>query len=316
MEGCALPVKQTSIRITWVAVVTSSICAVFWLCWGIYFYWNNARLINFLAAWIPFVLSLLLAFVPEQKMSTAKKYLWRGSVIAIGFIWSVVLWRQQFIMDITAQQDQQRIVMTAVNQSNRHSDQQIGTVRSDVQGVKTDIQGIKKDLESRIDETIERSTSALDESIRKVNKPLPPELAKLQFSIFAQDVPDSNLPVLDRTVNRDQNGNVPVDVSFMNISGTAAEGVDVWLYVCDLCAFASEPSGFDRPQGLNEHARHRIIALLNPGAAFEKMTIVVKFPEQLMSFDIGFRYSCKACGKISDIQTAKVFVLPASKSAK
>jgi hypothetical protein len=101
-----------------------------------------------LAAWISFVLSF--AFVPEHKMSTTKKILWRSGVIAVGFIWSVVLWHQQVITDKTAKEDQERIVTKAVTQSNEHSDKQIGAVRQDVQGVETDMQGVKRDLENSL----------------------------------------------------------------------------------------------------------------------------------------------------------------------
>jgi hypothetical protein len=311
-----MPDKRAPVRIAWIVVVTASFCGILWLCWGIYFYWNDARLINFLAAWIPFVLSLLLAFIPESKMTRTKKYLWRGSVITVGLVWSVVLWRQQIIMDIATQQEQQRIVTSAVNQSNQHSDQQIGKIRSDVQGVKTDIQDIRKDVENRIDQSITKSTSTLNESIGKINKPIPPELARLRFSLYVQSATDSELPVLTRTINRDQNGNVPVDVYFTNISETAAESVDIWLYVCDLCSFVSDPPGFDRPQGINEHARHRFIPLLNPGTSFEKTTVLVKPSEQIAMFAVGFRYSCKVCGKITDYQVVKVSVLPALNLAK
>src|SRR5258707_14704092 len=83
----------------WVAFGSSSACALVWLGWGIYLYWNDVRLVNFLAAWIPFVLSILVAFVPEHKMTTAKKYLWRGGVMFVGLAWSIVLWHQQVVTD-------------------------------------------------------------------------------------------------------------------------------------------------------------------------------------------------------------------------
>ena len=83
----------------WVAGTSVSACALVCLGWGTYLYWNDVKLINFLAAWIPFVISILLAFVPEHEMTATKKFLWRFGVISVGFIWSAVLWHQQVITD-------------------------------------------------------------------------------------------------------------------------------------------------------------------------------------------------------------------------
>lgn len=305
-----MPIKRMSMRVpVGVAVTSVSLCALFWLCSGIYLYWNNARLVNFLAAWIPFVLSILLAFVPEHKMSRTKKVVWRSSVIAVGFIWSIVLWHQQIITEQIAKEDQEKIVTTAVAKSNQHSDQQIGAVRSDVQGVKTDVQGVKNNL-TQINDSISKSTSTLTDNIGKINKPQPPELARLQFSFLVGEVPYDDFPIVKRSVSQDKDGNVAVDVTFRNTSGTTAEAVDVWIYVCDICSFAAEPPGFDKPKGEQENARHMKVAILNPGAGSEKITILVKPQRVLSLFDVGFIYSCKACGKMQEIQKLMVFVLP------
>ena len=42
-------------------------CACAYLGFGLYIYWDSSKLIKFLAAWIPFVLSILFAFVPSGK---------------------------------------------------------------------------------------------------------------------------------------------------------------------------------------------------------------------------------------------------------
>jgi hypothetical protein len=121
---------------------------------GVYVYWNEPKIVNFVAAWIPFVLSLLLAFVLEHKMGTPKRILWRTGVIAVGFIWSAVLWHSQVITGRTANEDRKGILRQAVVESNQHSDQQIRQVRSVVQGLRDDMKGVKKDLEAKISKTI------------------------------------------------------------------------------------------------------------------------------------------------------------------
>jgi hypothetical protein len=291
-------------RPLWIAVIGASLCALSWLCWGIYLYWNDIKLVNFLAAWIPFVLSILLAFVPEHNMSTKKKIAWRSSVIAVGFIWSVVLWHQQVIADKTARDDQTRIVTQAVTQSNEHSDQQISPVREDVKDIKKAAQKLDSRL-ADISKQVSQSESDISGSIAKVNKPEPPELARLQFSLF--DAEAKNIPKLVGAVQQDKDGNFPVDVMFTNITGTTAETIDIWIGVCDLCSYAVEPTGFDKPSGTAEQVRHMVIAALNPGTSWQKTTIIVKTTlKSPASLGLGFRYACKTCGKQEKPQQVSV----------
>jgi hypothetical protein len=213
--------KRMSLRIaSWVSLGSVAACAIIWMSRGIYVYWNDGRIVNFLAAWIPFVLSILLAFVPEREMTTIKKLLWRSSVIAVGFAWSVVLWHQQVIADQQAKSDQQQIVADAVGKSNQHSDQQIGAVRTDVQGVKSDMQAVKRDLENKFGEAISKSTSSLSESIVKAGKP---ELAHVQFTFWPTDlkrwpIVETKLPLV--------NGAVEVSLTF-RATGHMAKGLKI-----------------------------------------------------------------------------------------
>jgi hypothetical protein len=291
-------------------------CALLWLCWGLYLYWNDVKLVNFLAAWIPFVLSVVLAFVPEHKMTSGKKLVWRSSVVTVGLVWSLVLWHQQVVTDMAARDDQRRIVTDAVNLSNKHSDEKISSVRSDLQSVRSDIRGVDKDLQDTkgsITSSLSKAETNITSGLGKVGKPEPPELARLQFSIFEAS-PTANFPRLTSIESLDTNGNVAVDVYFTNVSSTAAEGVDVWIAVCDQCSFVAEPTGYDRPQGLDGRVRHKLIPLLNPGTSFEKTRIDVKPPTPIPPWiAIAFKYSCKACGKMPDPQQLKVFLQPLPK---
>ena len=214
-----MPTKRMSIRTPlYIATASAFCCAFIWLCRGIYLYWNDVRLINFLAAWIPFVLSILLAFVPEHKMSTKKKLIWRGSVIFVGFAWSVVLWHQQVITDEASKRDQKTIVTEAVTQSSIHADQQIGNVRSDVQNV-------KNDLEAKINDTVSRSTSSLNESIGRVNKPVPPEVPRLQFTLWKAEMQSAEFPILASSIRPDKDGTFSIDFTFSNLASTSADAV-------------------------------------------------------------------------------------------
>jgi hypothetical protein len=271
--------------------------------------WDDPKIVNFLAAWIPFVLSILLAFVPDHEMSTAKRIIWRGGVIFAGFAWSVVLWHQQVVTEHAAQADQENIVASAVTKANVHSDQQIGNVRQDL--TKT---ASKEDLSKTagvLTNILAKSQADLTSNINKL-KPTAPEIPKFEFSIYSAAA-RLGTPVLSDTVTQDKDGTYSVSVNFTNSSDVPAEVTDIWLQVCDACSFATEPSGMDKPSGIDEHARHMLIGTLNAGASFQKITLAIKTtlvpPTQFM---VGFRYTCKSCGThgVKDTQKVTFLALP------
>jgi hypothetical protein len=259
-----------------------------------YLYWNDVRLVNFLAAWIPFVLSLLVAFVPEHEMSMKKKILWRTSVIAVGFAWSVVLWHQQVISDIAAREDQKKIVTNAVTQSNEHSDQQIGALRQDLQGVKTDVQDVKKDL----DDTIAKSTSTISESIGKVTLPQS-EKSSYDVSFWPATITEwpirkKSLPIIG--------GVVTFTFSFIVKNHTAKEA-RVWLRLCEGCKYAKEPPKFQNlisqvGKGTDPTERMRVIGDFLPNVAYEAISVDVIPKPNVTSFLVGILLGCENCDPI------------------
>ncbi len=280
----------------------------------IYPYWNDVLVVNFFAAWIPFVLSILLAFVPEHEMTKSKKIIWRCGVIGAGFIWSALLWHQQVVADKAAKEDQERIVTKAVFESNQHSDQQIGNVRDDVKSVKGDVREVKGNLVSTthdIRNALSKSGIDISKSIEEMNKPVPSELAKLEFSFFS---PFERVPPFSTTsLDPDKDGNFPVEFTFINTSNVTAEDIDIWLELCTSCSFVTEPAGFDRPTGLTEQVRHLIVHALNPGVAMQKISFLMKPGGPITTtnyFVVAFTYSCKTCGKKQPAQIAKVYGRP------
>jgi hypothetical protein len=85
-----------------------------------------------------------------------------------------------------------------------------------------------------------------------------------------------------------------------NISHVQAETVELWVVVCDLCAYAKEPEGFDNPPGNPKTVRHRMIAGLNPGTSVAN-TLDIKFLPAISGITkigLGFKSTCKNCGAI------------------
>lgn len=257
-------------------------------------YWNNLTVVSFWAAWIPFAISLLLAFIPDQKMKLKARIWWRSLVICCGFFYSVLLWHQQSLTAQSSFQDQQKILGEAVAQSNEHSDKELAKVQHEVTGVRTDLQ----DATKKLGEVVSQSESDLNRSIRKVGKPDPPEPVKLVASLWRDNLPLDSFPLREESVVPNADGTIPVEWTFRNISeSSAASNADIWITVCDSCSFAVEPPGYDCPAGTNVRTRHRIIQLLNPRIIMAKDTIVVKVDQPAPMFAIGFRYSCQLCSK-------------------
>jgi hypothetical protein len=280
-----------------------------YLYWGSF--WNSAHTINFLVAWIPSVLSVLVAFVPEKDLERRMRLRWRFAVVAFGFIYSLMLWHQQGLNDLANSQQTQTAISTAVSQANDHSDKQFDRTQGQITDVRNNLETTEKNLASKVDE----STSTISTGLGKVGKPEPPELPKLQFSLWKDDIQVAETPILTETVQQEDDGTIPVEFFFTNISNVAADSVDMWVHICTTCSFAKEPEGFDKPAGINEQTRHRIFASINPGVSFQKSLVAFTSPTPPTggkTFRVGmsFSYSCKNCGGRKDSSDLMISVIP------
>jgi hypothetical protein len=266
-------------------------------------HWNDANFVNFLVAWIPFVLSILLAFIPDTAMKMHWRVVWRSGVILGGLLYSGLLWHQQSLTADAAREDQKRLVSSAILGANSHSDQQIGSLRKDLT---SQINGVQGSISTEIGSTVSKSTSELSESIGKVGKPDAPEKVKLQFSLWPFN--DDLSPNMVTSVVADKDGTAAVSFAVRNSSGTAASNADIWVAICKTCEFVGEPDGFDKPAGLPDTARHRMIQLLNPSTILAKTVVHVKNSTiDAAGFAMQFRYACAGCAQEGN-QVASVYV--------
>jgi hypothetical protein len=292
-----------------IALAGFAACALSFFACGLYLYWNSPRLINFLAAWIPFVLSVLFAFVPSGREMKHPwiKWGWRSGVVIIGFCWSVMLWHQQDLTDKANAKQIQDAVQKSVTDANNHSDEKIGGVQKQVETVGKSLEETKTEISAQLGKT----ETSITNSIGKVGKPDAPEPAKLQFSLWKEYLPDSDFPFDKEIVYQQDDGTVSVDYFFKNVSASAADSIDIWVHICAKCSFAKEPEGFEKPAGIGDQSRHRNFPSLNPGVSFQKSTVVFKVDRQVFSrgvarVGLAFSYSCKNCG---NLKTNKDFVL-------
>lgn len=281
-----------------VAAIGIGLCLLWFLVWGLHIYWNRPSLINFLAAWIPFVLSVLFAFVPSGKEMKHQwiKWGWRGGVIAVGLFWSVMLWHQQALTDAATIAANQKLLDDAVTKSNNHADNQFGNVQAKV----GDLGKTLDDRTKALGDALAQATGTINANIGKVGKPEPPEPAKLQFSLWKEGMLETEYPLMEATTNQKPDGSFQIQFMIKNISHVQAETVELWVVVCDLCAYAKEPEGFDNPPGNPKTVRHRMIAGLNPGTSVAN-TLDIKFLPAISGITkigLGFKSTCKNCGAI------------------
>jgi hypothetical protein len=130
------------------------------------------------------------------------------------------------------------------------------------------------------------------------------EKARLSFTLWDQAA-TGDQPVVSKFVRSDNDGNFLIEFAVYNSSEVWADSPVIWLTVCGGCSLVGEPQGFDRPSGMDEHTRHRVLPSLNAGTSTERMTALVKPPND-GPFQVGVHYACKNCGRQSGYQIATI----------
>ncbi|MGB6265172.1 MAG: hypothetical protein WBF56_05450, partial [Candidatus Acidiferrales bacterium] len=216
--------------------------------------WGDLRFVNYFVAFIPTILSILFAFVIDKELERRMKMLWRVGIVLCGFLYSAALWHQQSLTDKSDIATQTAIVNDAVSRANKHSDESFAGVQKNVGDLGEEVKGVNKQ-QVQLAQDFSKATGDIDANLGKVGRPDPPIPAKLVLSLWTDSATAEN-PVLSETVQPDAGGNFPVDFSFANASESVAESIDFWIQLCDQCAFAAEPEGFEKTAGSSEKVRH------------------------------------------------------------
>lgn len=268
-----------------------ALCALAFMALGIYVYWDSPKIIGFLAAWIPFAFSILIAFFPSTKEMKHPwlQWTWRATVVVLGFGGSAMFWHQEELSDRENAAQTQSAVNKAVSQANEHSDKKF----NEMQGKVTDL---GNSLTKSFSDQMGKTETDLTSSIGKVGKPDPPERPRFTFSLWEENV--KTFPLESEVLSPDVDGSYHISFAVRNDSAVQAQGIEEWVHICDLCAFAVDPPGFDRPKGMDERERHRSIPGMNGGVTLvEGNEIRVKAPN-LSRFSMIFKVTCGTCGEV------------------
>jgi hypothetical protein len=272
--------------LSFIAGITLAASALFIL-W-LHVHWNDPRIIGYLQAWLPFVFSLVFALTPNKYMRRRVGVMFRICIAVAGLVYSLILWHDRDLEASIARGSLESAVSDAVTESNKHSDGSMSALRQD------------------LDQQLRGLNSGLTTGFSGL-KPQPPKFAVLRFRFF--DSPGDSV-----SMHGGPDGVFTLDFTVTNIADLPASQGDIWVEVCGSCAFAKDPTGFDKPNGVPEVVRHKNFNSLNPGVSLEKMTIEVKPPSPTIpSFEVAWRYSCGSCGKMEGPQIFTILVLPPHK---
>lgn len=254
------------------------------------------RLVNFGAAWIPFVVSIILAWLPDWEKKRKASMMWRAVIVIAGLAWSVILWRQQTLSLESSRRDQQQLLDAAIEKSNQHSDAQITQVRKELETVNKHSYEETKSVKYALKTTTDTLTGALSKTAsdlgQTISKTPIARKAILQFTFPTLE--RNTVPIRQISLSM-TDGVVKVPFTFGNISDESAIGVEIWVKVCDGCRYAKEPEGFTHLRGADEHDRYRTFGTTNPDVFFEVMSVEVTPPLGVDGFDIALRSACQNC---------------------
>jgi hypothetical protein len=273
----------------------------------LYVYWDNPQLVNYAVACIPVILTILIAFVPDLRRAPVR---WRIAIVAIGLIWSGLLWRQL----VQAEREQAKVareqirvvaeaVSTAVAQSveksNKHSDTHS---EQQTEAVKKELHVEMRQFAGTVTGEFAKDTATIAEKA----KPAPPGIAKLAFT-FA---PFASVDALITTIHAHVvDGAVTVSLAVGNISDYAAVNPEIWVRLCDSCTYAKEPEGLEKLKGqMEEHDRYKRMPTMNPEVFTPAMSVSIAVPIGAPDLQIGVRYACETCGHVRNFHMLTVII--------
>jgi hypothetical protein len=280
-------------------------------------HWTDAdfqdKLLNFAAVWLPFVLSIIIAFIPSAETRRRAHMRWKVCLIVAGFLTSLVMWRQQTrSMDATriereaAAHAQQvaisqaitEAVSKSVEKSSKHSDE-----HSEQQTA-----AVKKEMHAEIKQFADAVTGEFTKdasTIAEKAKPVPPGIAKIAFTFG----PSGMANVSVKTAHaRSVAGVVTFTFTYVNISDVTATNPQIWIRLCPLCDYAKEPDGFTKQADAVRSDRYARPGNLAPSVFITETSLSIAIPDTIKTFEIGFQYACDNCGHVGEFQVLDVIV--------
>jgi hypothetical protein len=299
-------VDHTKRRVWWVVVLVCLAALLSLSGRWLHGHWAETdfqdKILNFSAVWLPFVLSIIIAFIPSSETRRKAHMRWRFCLIAAGLATSIVMWRQQDRAIDAARRDREAAahaqqvaisqaitaaVSQSVEKSTKHSDEQT--------------EAVKKELHAQIEHSTQALTGVVDKDVSTIaGKIKPTGVAKLVFSFLS---PGLDRKALLTTMHVHLTDDIAkFSVVFYNDSEVIATNPQITVR-CITCMYAKEPDGFSRLDGSIEQDRHKLIqGAISPGSFVFATPLEIRIPSGSSKFVVRLSYVCETCGRDTEDQ--------------
>jgi hypothetical protein len=130
----------------------------------------------------------------------------------------------------------------------------------------------------------------------------PSPKAKLEIGFY--DGPNS--PLRDDIYAPLDGNHVTLRLSILNLTEVTAKDVNLWIRICDVCKYASEPAGSFHPTGAYDKERLWMHIELAQNVQWQVLSLDLEIPRPYTSTSLIAIYRCDACELEKDWRLLKV----------
>jgi len=199
--------------------------------------------------------------------------------------------------------DQQQIIQLQQSVTNLSvtNDQQYKRYLEQITKLQSEVSDLKL---ARLTEADRQKIASLEEELVKARQPKPK--AVLKFGFFYPNLGRDEV----RTDKFISSNGAPITISFhaSNVSDVNAANVTIWIRICLVCKYHSEPKGGIKVENAAEFDREFIAREIPPHIGISDITAEIEVPRDTTRAAVSFLYRCADCVIENDFQTLWVDV--------
>jgi hypothetical protein len=199
--------------------------------------------------------------------------------------------------------DQKQIIQLQQSVANFSvtNDQQYKRYLEQISKLQSEVSDLKL---AKLTEADRQKITALEEELVKARQPKPK--AVLKFGFFYPDLSRDEV----RTDKFISSNGAPIKMSFYasNVSDVNAANVTIWIRLCLVCKYHSEPKGGIKVENAAEFDREFVVREIPPHIGISDITAEIEVPRDTTRAAVSFLYRCADCVIENDFQTLWVDV--------
>jgi hypothetical protein len=160
--------------------------------------------------------------------------------------------------------------------------------RDELHGLRDEI------LQLKLGKLTEQDRQKIADLEARLDKALAPKpKAVLDFGFFYPHLKQGEIRKDLYVTSNDNFIHLPFQVA--NVSGVNAAGLTIWVRICDICKFHSEPVSSIKPMNSPESDRLYKWPELQPGISVDEIVVDVDLPREITKAAVSFQYRCADC---------------------